>query len=77
MGWVEVLSSTAGTNLAGAAGLIRHLRSFFAIFGVTDELSSDGGPEFTAVNTKDFLHCWGIRHRVSSAYFPNQTAQER
>ncbi|KAK3750834.1 hypothetical protein QZH41_007149 [Actinostola sp. cb2023] len=29
-GWVEVFGSTAGTNLAGAAGLIRHLRSFFA-----------------------------------------------
>ena len=33
-GWVEVFGSAAGTNLAGAAGLIRHLRSFFATFGV-------------------------------------------
>ena len=33
-GWVEVLSSTADTNLGGAAGLLRHLRSFFATFGV-------------------------------------------
>ena len=35
-GWVEVLSSTAGTNLAGSAGLVRHLRSFFATFGVPE-----------------------------------------
>ena len=27
-GWVEVFGSPAGTTLAGAAGLIRHLRSF-------------------------------------------------
>ncbi|KAK3700483.1 hypothetical protein QZH41_004740 [Actinostola sp. cb2023] len=47
-GWVEVLSSTAGTSLGGSAGLVRHLRSFFSTFGVPQELSSDGGPEFKA-----------------------------
>ena len=45
-GWVEVFGSAAGTNLAGAAGLIRHIRSFsVATFGAPEELSSDGGPE--------------------------------
>ena len=39
-GWVEVLSSTAGTNLAGSAGLVRHLRSFFATF-TTGSLDHD------------------------------------
>ena len=63
-GWVEVFSSSAGTTLAGAAGLIRHLRSFFATFGVPEELSSDGGPEFRAGSTEAFLKLWGIRHRV-------------
>lgn len=51
-GWVEVLSSTAGTNLGGSAGLVRHLRSFFATFDVPEELSSDGGPEFMAEETE-------------------------
>jgi len=51
-GWVEVLSSTAGTNLRGSAGLVRHLRSFFATFGVPEELSSDVGLEFTAGETE-------------------------
>ena len=68
--WVEVLSSTAGTNLAGSAGLVRHLRSFFAMFGVPKEISSDDGPEFTAKGTQDFLRLWGVRHRVSSISFP-------
>ena len=39
-GWVEILSSSAGTDLGGSAGLIRHLRSFFVTFGVPEELAS-------------------------------------
>jgi hypothetical protein len=57
-GWEEVLSSTAGTNLGGSVGLVQHLRSFFATFGVPEELSSDGGPEFMASHTEDFLRLW-------------------
>ena len=74
-GWVEVFGSPAGTTLAGAAGLIRHLRSFFATFGVPEELSSDGGPEFTAGCTEAFLRLWGVRHRVSSAHFPQSNGR--
>ena len=46
-GWVEVYGSPSATNLAGATGLISHLRSFFSTFGVPEELSSDGDTEFT------------------------------
>ena len=74
-GWVEVYQSTAGSSQAGAAGLIRHLRSFFASFGVPEELSSDGGPEFTAGATESFLQLWGIKHRISSAYFPQSNGR--
>ena len=74
-GWVEVFGSPAGTTLAGASGLIRHLRSFFATFGVPEELSSDGGPEFTAGRTEAFLRLWGVRHRVSSAHFPQSNGR--
>ena len=74
-GWVEVFGSPAGTTLAGAAGLIRHLRSFFATFGVPEELSSDGGPEFSAGCTEAFFRLWGVRHRVSSAHFPQSNGR--
>ena len=74
-GWVEVFGSTAGTNPAGAAGLVRHLRTFFGTFGVPEEISSDGGPEFTASSTQDFLRRSGVRHRISSAYFPQSNGR--
>ena len=74
-GWVEILSSSAGTDLGGSAGLIRHLRSFFATFGVPEELASDGGPEFTAGNTEKFLRLWGVRHRLSSVGFPQSNGR--
>ena len=74
-GWVEVFGSKAGTLYAGATGLIRHLLSFFATFGVPAELSSDGGPEFVAGSTKTFLRTWGVKHRISSAYFPQSNGR--
>ncbi|KXJ23386.1 Retrovirus-related Pol polyprotein from transposon opus [Exaiptasia diaphana] len=54
--WVEVLSSTAGTDLGGSKGLICHLRAFFATFVIPEELSSDGGPEFMSSVTERQLH---------------------
>ena len=74
-GWVEVLRSTAGTDLGGSTGLVRHLRTFFATFGVPEELSSDGGPEFTAHNTETFLRLWNVKHRVSSVSFPQSNGR--
>ena len=70
MGWVEILSSSAGTDLGGSAGLVCHLRPFFATFGVPEEISSEHGPEFIAGNTEKFLRLWGICHRLSSVGFP-------
>ena len=50
-GWSEVFACPPGSLRAGAAGLIGCLRSLFATFCVPEELSSDGGPEFTASAT--------------------------
>ena len=38
----------------------------FVTFGIAEELSSDGGPEFMAGATETFFRNWGVHHRVSS-----------
>ena len=74
-GWSEVFSTPSGSTWSGSRGLIACLRSLFSTFGVPEELSSDGGPEYTAGATKEFLDRWGVKHRVSSAYFPQSNGR--
>ena len=74
-GWVEVFRAPHHTALAGAKGLISALRSLFATFGVPEEISSDGGKEFVAAETKSFFHRWNIQHRLSSAHFPQSNGR--
>ena len=74
-GWSDVFATPTGSSLTGAKALVSLLRSYFATFGVPEELSSDGGPEFTASVTKAFLQTWGIHHRQSSAYFPQSNGR--
>ena len=74
-GWVEIYSSPVGSSKAGSSGLIAHLRTLFAAFGVPLTMSSDGGPEFTATATEDFLARWGVHHRQSAAYNPQSNGR--
>ena len=74
-GWSEIFSTPSGSSHAGARGLIKCLRTFFSAFGVPEELASDGGPEFIASTTKEFLSRWGVTHRQSSAYHPQSNGR--
>jgi len=74
-GWLEVQQIKVGTNEAGAEGLCKALRRLMVTFGVPTEISSDGGPEFNARETKAFLERWGIRHRLSSVSFPSSNGR--
>ena len=74
-GWSEVFSTPTGSAQSGARGLIACLRSLFATFGVPEEFASDGGPEFTASITNNFLKKWGVKPRISSAYHPQSNGR--
>lgn len=74
-GWCDVFRSPHGSPQAGSEGLITCLRNYFSRFGVPEELSSDGGPEFISKTTEDFLSRWGVHHRLSSAYNPQSNGR--
>ena len=59
-------------QLAGASpALVKKLQEFFVTYGIAEELASDGGPEFTAAFTQQFLRDWGVAHRLSSVAYPD------
>ena len=68
--WPVVESATDG-----AKGLISVLRRIFVTFGISEELSSDGGSEYKAIATQTFLKNWGVNHRLSSVAFANSNSR--
>ena len=74
-GWTEVIKVRCNAASSGSKGLCETLRNLMATFGVPEEITSDGGPEFISQETADFFKKWGIRHRLSSAYFPQSNGR--
>jgi len=70
--WPSVLKARDGGS---AKQLVEVLKHFCEIYGIPEELASDGGPQFTATETKNFLRDWGIRHRISSTAFPHSNCR--
>ena len=62
----------------GAAGLISTMKEYFSTFGIAEQVTSDGGSQYTSHSTQKFFSDWGISHRMLSSYFPhsNQRAEQ-
>ena len=57
---------------------MKTLKEYFSTFGIAQQVTSDGGTQFTSSVTQRFFKDWGVSHRVSSTYFPhsNQRAEQ-
>lgn len=72
-GWPIIYNIPPGK--ATAEKLISICRSIFQTYGAPDELSSDGGPPFTAHTFQQFLRTWGVTQRISSASYPQSNGR--
>ena len=66
-GWPVIADSG---REATARTLVGNIREIFTHIGVPQVLKSDGGPQFTARHTKEFLRRWGVTQHISSPHYP-------
>ena len=55
--------------------IINILREFFHRWGVAEEISADGGPNLSSKEIKIWLQNWGVKLRLSSAYYPQSNGR--
>lgn len=66
-GWPAVVPCGSDTT---SAATIRHFRHLFRDLGVPVRLRTDGGPQFTSREFNRFLERWGVRHAITTPYYP-------
>ena len=58
------------TGEATARDLVSSLRRMFSATGVPACIRTDGGPQFSARLTRQFLSRWGVEHQQSTPHYP-------
>ena len=72
--WPDVRETPAHPGFDGLS-LVRGCRELFATFGVAEEISSDGGPQFVSGAFKKFTEDWGVKRRQSLGYNPQSNGR--
>ena len=72
-GWLIIHHLNQGQ--ANASSLISICRDIFQTYGAPEELSSDGGPPFKSSTFTQFLKDWAVKHRLSSAAYPQSNGR--
>ena len=62
-------------NEMDAKALINIFRNLFIAYGFSEEISSDGGPQFKSNEFQQFLKTWGVKWRPSSASYPQSNGR--
>ena len=70
-GWVEV----AKLRDKKISSIRECMLRWFALFGVPEGVSSDGGPPFNSSEYTTFLRTWDIQRRLSSAHYPQSNGR--
>ena len=52
-----------------------HLRDIFVRYGRPDQIDTDGGPQYQSHDFQEFLRTWGVKHRLSSPYYPQSNGR--
>lgn len=55
--------------------LIAAVKNHCGTYGIPEELSSDGGPQFESREANQFFDAYGIHHRVSSVAYPHSNCR--
>ena len=71
-GWIMIYNFK---ERASSSKLVTICREIFATYGVSEEVSTDGGPQFTAQEFQNFIQTWGIKHRISSVNYPQSNGR--
>lgn len=58
-----------------SALIINTLREFFHRWGAPEEITMDGGPNLVSLEVRTWLNKWGVKYRLSSAYYPQSNGR--
>ena len=72
-GWLCIYHFKA--NEVNSRTLVNVFRELFVAYGAAEEVSTDGGPQFTATHFQQFLKEWGVSFRLSSASYPQSNGR--